>query len=115
MTGDLTFSLQEFTKDRKFKPQRTAQRLRQPVTQQARNAGLPLDSEKLTTPEGEERFRKPTKSAVKPIPVARRIERVLAAPGRSLSATEASRQQQRVRLHFVEQDPQRQFSLVDPR
>lgn len=43
MTGDLTFTLQEFTKDRKFN-RKGPLSVALVVTQQARNMGLPLDS-----------------------------------------------------------------------
>ena len=42
MTGDLTFTLQEFTKDRKF-TRKGPLSVALVVTQHARNMGLPLD------------------------------------------------------------------------
>ena len=42
MTGDLTFTLQEFTKDRKFN-RKGPLSVALVVTQQARNMGLPLE------------------------------------------------------------------------
>ena len=45
MTGDLTFTLQAFTKDRKFN-RKGPLSVALVVTQRARNMGLPLDPEK---------------------------------------------------------------------
>ena len=79
MTGDLTFTLQEFTKDRKFN-RKGPLSVALVVTQQARNMGLPLDSEKLLT-EGGGQVLGLGKSAVQAILHRHGIERVLAAEG----------------------------------
>jgi Domain of unknown function (DUF4928) len=79
MTGDLTFTLQEFTKDRKFNG-RGPLSVALVVTQHARNMGLPLDSEKLLT-EGGGQVLGLGKSAVQAILYRYGIERVLAAEG----------------------------------
>ena len=79
MTGDLTFTLQEFTKDRKFN-RKGPLSVALVVTQQARNMGLPLDPEKLLT-EGGGQVLGLGKSAVQAILHRHGIERVLAAEG----------------------------------
>ena len=79
MTGDLTFTLREFTKDRKFN-RKGPLSVALVVTQQARNMGLPLDSEKLLT-EGGGQVLGLGKSAVQAILYRHGIERVLAAEG----------------------------------
>jgi Domain of unknown function (DUF4928) len=96
MTGDLTFTLQEFTKDRKFN-RKGPLSVALVVTQQARNMGLPLDSEKLLT-EGGGQVLGLGKSAVQAILHRHGIERVLAAEGGRTSRGSISNMREYVTL-----------------
>jgi Domain of unknown function (DUF4928) len=96
MTGDLTFTLQEFTKDRKFN-RKGPLSVALVVTQQARNMGLPLDSEKLLT-EGGGQVLGLGKSAVQAILHRHGIERVLAAEGGRTSRGSISNMREYVAL-----------------
>ena len=102
ITGDLTFTLQEFTKDRKFNG-RGPLSVALVVIQHARNMGLPLDPEKLLT-EGGGQVLGLGKSAVQAILYRHGIERVLAAEG-GPPAAEASATS-RI-CHAVEPNPWR--------
>ena len=96
MTGDLTFTLQAFTKDRKFN-RKGPLSVALVVTQQARNMGLPLDSEKLLT-EGGGQVLGLGKSAVQAILHRHGIERVLAAEGGRTSRGSISNMREYVAL-----------------
>jgi Domain of unknown function (DUF4928) len=96
MTGDLTFTLQEFTKDRKFN-RKGPLSVALVVTQQARNMGLPLDPEKLLT-EGGGQVLGLGKSAVQAILHRHGIERVLAAEGGRTSRGSISNMREYVTL-----------------
>jgi hypothetical protein len=96
MTGDLTFTLQEFTKDRKFN-RKGPLSVALVVTQHARNMGLPLDSEKLLT-EGGGQVLGLGKSAVQAILHRHGIERVLAAEGGRTSRGSISNMREYVAL-----------------
>ena len=96
MTGDLTFTLQEFTKDRKFN-RKGPLSVALVVTQHARNMGLPLDPEKLLT-EGGGQVLGLGKSAVQAILHRHEIERVLAAEGGRTSRGSISNMREYVTL-----------------
>lgn len=96
MTGDLTFTLQEFTKDRKF-TRKGPLSVALVVTQHARNMGLPLDCEKLLT-EGGGQVLGLGKSAVQAILYRHGIERVLAAEGGRTSRGSISNMREYVAL-----------------
>ena len=74
MIGDLTLTLQAFTKDRKFS-RKGPLSVALVVTEHARNMGLPLDPEKLLT-EGGGQVLGLGKSAVQAILHRHEIERV---------------------------------------
>jgi Domain of unknown function (DUF4928) len=96
MTGDLTFTLQAFTKDRKFN-RKGPLSVALVVTQHARNMGLPLDPEKLLT-EGGGQVLGLGKSAVQAILHRYEIERVLAAEGGRTSRGSISKMREYVAL-----------------
>ena len=96
MTGDLTFTMQTFTKDRKF-DRKGPLSVALVVTQHARNMGLPLDPEKLLT-EGGGQVLGLGKSAVQAILHRHEIERVLAAEGGRTSRGSISNMREYVAL-----------------
>ena len=96
MTGDLTLTLQAFTKDRKFS-RKGPLSVALVVTQHARNMGLPLDPEKLLT-EGGGQVLGLGKSAVQAILHRHEIERVLAAEGGRTSRGSISNMREYVAL-----------------
>jgi hypothetical protein len=96
MTGDLTLTLQAFTKDRKFS-RKGSLSVALVVTEHARNMGLPLDPEKLLT-EGGGQVLGLGKSAVQAILHRHEIERVLAAEGGRTSRGSISNMREYVAL-----------------
>jgi Domain of unknown function (DUF4928) len=96
MTGDLTFTLQAFTRNRKFN-RKGPLSVALVVTQHAHNMGLPLDSEKLLT-EGGGQVLGLGKSAVQAILYRHGIERVLAAEGGRTSRGSISNMREYVAL-----------------